>query len=499
MKVDQNGFNFDQGRKELEHANSNELKESFRQLFLELFSILSDLTADVITAGIDEAGDEGFDEKVMVEPDEKACARLGILYEISRTFAAFDSVEKTFPEIFLSLNSLYSFKSIVLLEKRPFAAETTLWFDPGATEEGKEHALWHARALYDYLVCPLGEECPVDPLRKEVPLNICCLDLERGAHSAHRFITLPLSLSSLEPFGILQFECLEEMKECDLLFINALSNFIAVTLDRYNREQAAEYQHQCEINKREKELVDVHQYAISLEKERELREQFVATLTHDLRTPLTAAKMGAQLILRHPDNPEKNQQLAAKIIRSIDRMDQMIRDLLDASRIRAGESLSMVMNECDLREVALMTLRELGVAYGDRFVLETESDSITGHWNEDGLRRVIENLANNAVKYGFPQQQVTVSLKQTNDTAQIIVHNYGPPIPAEEQHLLFKPFQHARSAQTGLKKGWGLGLTLVKGVVEAHGGEVSVLSSEGEGTTFIVTLPKDSRPYQTLQ
>lgn len=497
LKVDHTGINFDEIQYQLENADPEELKESFRYLFVELLSVLGDITADVITSGIKENHGSMFEEAES-SADSNAAEKLEVLYEISRVFSSFESVEKTFPEIFLSLNSLYSFHTITLLEKKNRSPFTTVWFDTGAAKERIEKAVEHASNLYEYLVCPITHECLINSQHKSYPLNICSLGTASGEEQTNRYITLPLSLSNLETFGVLQFECMTPMTEADLRFINSLTNFIAVTLDRFNKEQESDFIFKSEMSKRDRELVDVHQYATNLEKERELREQFVATLTHDLRTPLTAAKMGAQFILRRPENTEKNQQLAVKIIRSIDRMDQMVRDLLDASRIRAGESLSLTMNQCDLREVALMTLRELGAAYGDRFMLETDRDSITGYWNEDGLRRVIENLASNAVKYGFPQQLITVSLKQTDETAQIIVHNFGNPIPKDEQQSLFEPFQRSHTVQSGSKKGWGLGLTLVKGVVEAHGGFVNVASDEAEGTRFIVTLPKDSRPFQIL-
>lgn len=498
LKVDSNGINFDQNQYQLEQADPDELKESFRYLFIELLSVLGDLTADVITSELEDNSEAIFSEGVKAE-DDKATERLEILYEISRIFATFESVEKTFPEIFQTLNLLYSFHTITLLEKKRHETVSIVWYDPKAGLDCRERAVDHAQTLYEYLVCPVSHACLGNPIENSYELAICSLDeQDLLKEQTNRFIALPLSLSNLETFGVLQFECNNHLKEQDLRFINSLTNFIAVTLDRFNKEQETDYIYRSEMSKRDRELVDVHQYAMNLEKERELREQFVATLTHDLRTPLTAAKMGAQFILRKPENSEKNQQLAVKIIRSIDRMDQMIRDLLDASRLRAGESLSLTMNACDLREVAIMTLRELGAAYGDRFILETDRDSIAGFWNEDGLRRVIENLASNAVKYGYPQQLITVTLKQTGETAQIIVHNFGHPIPKDEQMELFEPFQRSHTAQSGSKKGWGLGLTLVKGVAEAHGGQVNVTSNESEGTRFIVTLPKDSRPFQIL-
>lgn len=498
VKIDNSGFNFDQYQYQLEQAVPEELKESFRYFFIELLRVLGNFTADVIHPALEEKAEDPF-SIVKATEDDKAYSRLDSLYEVSRIFVAFESVEKNFPEIFLTLTSLFSFNTITLLEKKHNSTETTVWHDPSAEKECRKRAVDHARNLFEYLVCPLEHECLINPVVFEHELPICSLEGNSAQMSqGNRYISLPLSLSNLETFGILQFECPALMLEADLRFINSLCNLIAVTLDRFNKEQGSEFILQGELSKRNRELDDAHQYASKLEKERELREQFVATLTHDLRTPLTAAKIGAQFILRSPEKIEKNQQLAIKIIRSIDRMDQMVKDLLDASRIRAGESLALTMNECDLKEVALMTLRELGAAYGDRFILETERDSIPGYWNEDGLRRVIENLASNAVKYGFPQQHITVSLKQNAKTAQIIVHNFGNPIPKDDQERLFEPFQRSHSIQTNTKKGWGLGLTLVRGVVEAHGGHVNVTSDEREGTNFIVTLPKDSRPFQVL-
>ncbi len=507
LKIDSNGISIEQFKSQFEQADPVELTKAFRYLFLELFNILGDLTADIVTTSLQNQQNSFLqmietNKESLVEVDSRedfATQRLGTLYEISKYLAAFESIERTFPEIFMSLSSLFSFKTILLLEKKEGTCISNVWYDANASEDSIARAIKYSKSFYEYLVCPLKTDCFYENNLSMHALPICSLVKELSTEDfSNRYITLPLTLSSLETFGILQFESLVPITESDLRFINALSNLIAVTLDRFNKEQEAEFSRQMEISERTIELVEAHKYVDNLEKERELREQFVATLTHDLRTPLTAAKMGAQFILRRPENVEKNQQLAVKIIRSIDRMDQMIKDLLDANRIRAGESLSLSMNYCDMREIALVTMRELGAAYGDRFMLEAQRENITGFWNEDGIRRVIENLASNAVKYGFPQQLITIALKQTEETVQITVHNFGNPISPEDQENLFQPFHRTSSAKNGGKKGWGLGLTLVRGVVEAHGGSVNVKSNELEGTSFTVILPKDSRPFQIL-
>jgi len=91
---------------------------------------------------------------------------------------------------------------------------------------------------------------------------------------------------------------------------------------------------------------------------------------------------------------------------------------------------------------------------------------------------------------------VTVTLTQAGPNVRLAVHKEGDPIPLREQADLFKQFRRADKSQTTGKKGWGLGLTLVKGMVQAHGGKVLIESTPGSGTSFIVELPRDSRPFQ---
>jgi signal transduction histidine kinase len=109
------------------------------------------------------------------------------------------------------------------------------------------------------------------------------------------------------------------------------------------------------------------------------------------------------------------------------------------------------------------------------------------------MRRILENLCNNAIKYGDTTSRVTVSLRQEGDEAELAVHNWGNPIPASEQESLFQYFTRTKSAEASGKRGWGIGLTLVKGVAEAHGGSVQVESSQEKGTTFRVRLPRHAK------
>lgn len=230
----------------------------------------------------------------------------------------------------------------------------------------------------------------------------------------------------------------------------------------------------------------------ALEVERELRERFVATLSHDLRTPLSTARMGADLIARFSGEAESRHR-AERIMKNIDRADGMLQDLLDASRIKAGEGITLEMSHCSLAHVADDAVRDLAALHGDRFVLRTD-DELVGYWSCTGVRRIIENLGSNAVKYGALGAPVTVTLSAVDRTAKLSVHNHGNPIPADELPTLFEPFRRTTSAQVAGEKGWGLGLTLVRGVAEAHGGHVHVTSTPAAGTTFTVTLPRRDAP-----
>ena len=197
------------------------------------------------------------------------------------------------------------------------------------------------------------------------------------------------------------------------------------------------------------------------------------------------------MLLNPSENKSHNRRMATLILSSVNRADRMIQDLLDTSLIRAGKELPLELTECDLRAIAKATLKDLDSLYGKRFVLKAEQP-VVGNWSADGLRRVIENLAINAIKYGGPDKPVTVMISETRKSARLKVHNYGNPLSPEERSRLFTPFQRSRNAQKSGKQGWGIGLTLVRGVVETLRGTLSVESSPKEGTTFTIVLPKSS-------
>jgi signal transduction histidine kinase len=186
---------------------------------------------------------------------------------------------------------------------------------------------------------------------------------------------------------------------------------------------------------------------------------------------------------------------AARIVENIGRVDRMLQDLLDGMRVETGARLQLDLEACDLVEIVHETLEQLQVEYGDRFVLQAPSP-VHGYFAPDALRRSVENLVTNAVKYGAPLRPITVTVYQEHGRALLKVHNHGDPIPVEKQESLFRAFQRTTAAEASGKRGWGLGLAQVRAVAEAHGGSIGVDSLAAGGTTFTLDIPVDARPFQ---
>jgi signal transduction histidine kinase len=228
---------------------------------------------------------------------------------------------------------------------------------------------------------------------------------------------------------------------------------------------------------------------VELQLERDMRERFVSALSHDLRTPFAVAKISAQLLKRKAENKEAVFETSDKIISNMDRADRMIRDLLDANRIKSGEGLNLNYQEVILNLSVEYVVSELEDLYGKKFVIVNKSGDVKGQWDISAIQRIMENLSSNAIKYGDKNKKVTITIEKMGEWAQISVHNFGEIISKEDQSNLFVQYHRTASAMESGQRGWGIGLSLVKGLTEAHGGSVAVSSEAQSGTTFFVKLP----------
>ena len=222
------------------------------------------------------------------------------------------------------------------------------------------------------------------------------------------------------------------------------------------------------------------------------RERFVATLAHDLRNPLSAMQMFAERIKRTAD-PQSILDMANKITQNVGRMDRMIRELLDTVVFEQGERLKLSLTNFDVLEVVQQVRDESFEIYGSRF--EVVGESVVGWWGRDALLRALENLVGNALKYGAKDAPITIKIDHYHGRMLIAVHNEGKPIPPDQLETVFQVFERAKIATEENEQGWGLGLPFVRSVAESHGGSIVTDSSETTGTTFIIDIPTDARPF----
>ena len=223
-----------------------------------------------------------------------------------------------------------------------------------------------------------------------------------------------------------------------------------------------------------------------------LREQFMAALMHDLRSPLGAASLAAQAIARAPDGP-KVKAMADVIMRNHSRIDEMLHHLLDTMVFLGGGRLRLDLRSFDLRELVENVRDQEQESQQARMRITGEAVEVI--WGREEIKRTLENLLANAIKYGDPDTLITLKIDQIGGRVMLSVHNEGTPIAAEEIEDIFQFYQRARAAAQGKKEGWGIGLTFIRAVAESHGGSVTVDSSLERGTTFLIDIPIDARPF----
>lgn len=225
--------------------------------------------------------------------------------------------------------------------------------------------------------------------------------------------------------------------------------------------------------------------------EKELRERFILTLTHDLRTPLTSSKLNAQMISSGKQDAARVQKSALKISANIDRADRLIQDILDSNKIKSGHELTFHKSSFDLSQLTRIIISDFQSQFGERFELNVPS-SLKAFLDYDGTRRMLENLLHNAVKYGSEDSIIKLNVIKHEEKLELQVHNMGNPIAESDFETIFEPFKRTQRATDSAIKGWGLGLSLVKSIATSHKGHLNVKSSVKDGTIFSITLPIDS-------
>jgi two-component system, sensor histidine kinase and response regulator len=219
----------------------------------------------------------------------------------------------------------------------------------------------------------------------------------------------------------------------------------------------------------------------------QVNELFIAVLGHDLRTPLSAIMHGAELI-QLLSKEAKVADTAKRIYSSGDRMEKMVRQLLDVAQIRSG-GLTISKSRSDYKTVCQRIVEEIQAAYPSADIrLECRGD-LAGSFDADRMSQILSNLVANAVQHGEAGAPVLLAV-DGSQARQLVtrVQNKGR-IPAETLERIFMPFHSANTGRSA-RNGLGLGLYIVKQFVEAQGGTVTVTSTQNDGTCFEIVLPR---------
>lgn len=222
-------------------------------------------------------------------------------------------------------------------------------------------------------------------------------------------------------------------------------------------------------------------------------------LGHDLRGPLQAITLSAELTLHMGHLNDRQTMLIKKVLESTDRMSNLINNLLDVTRARFGAGLPVVRTMMNMGFVARQIVDEVRVVNPSRTIELEISGGLMGEWDKARIGQVFSNLLNNAIQYGFQYSPIRVGIKSDSKVLTLTVANDGIPIPPEKIDMIFDPMTRILDEDSYPVSGsLGLGLYITKEVVVAHGGTIDVASSEADGTIFTVRLPR-SEPSSTAE
>lgn len=221
------------------------------------------------------------------------------------------------------------------------------------------------------------------------------------------------------------------------------------------------------------------------------RDIFLAILGHDLRAPLQAVSMSTELLLRKAALEGDALTCAHNIKRGARHLAAMVSDLLELVRSRLGKSLPINPTSMDLADAARAAIAEASAGNPQCLPVLNIHGDMHGNWDAGRIDQLLQNLIGNALQHGSNTQQVTLTLQDEADAVCLSMHNFGTPIPEDALGTIFDPLVRSADEELGQPStSLGLGLFIVREVVNAHGGTIEVSSNEADGTRFSVVLPR---------
>jgi len=239
--------------------------------------------------------------------------------------------------------------------------------------------------------------------------------------------------------------------------------------------------------RRDLELRKENKKITQLDKE---KSEFVSTVAHQLRTPLSAIKWTLDILLKEDAGPLVSEQkaLVMKAYESNERIINLIKDMLGVDRLESGAGLSFF--EISLTDLVNNIIAEFQSSIERRKITVSVDASASlpkVSVDPQKMRAVFQNLIENAVKY--TTDTITITMKEKGDTVEVVVSDNGIGIPQAQATDIFKRFFRAENAMKRDPEGSGLGLFIVRSILQRHGGDISFEGAEGKGTTFTFTLP----------
>lgn len=224
------------------------------------------------------------------------------------------------------------------------------------------------------------------------------------------------------------------------------------------------------------------------------RDMFLAVLGHDLRGPLSGIGMSAMLLAKPGLTDAARLQAAARVKRASLDMNRLITDLLEYTRTRLGAGMPTDRIACDLGPVCEASLEDIRAGNPEQQFVQQMSGDLNLQADAARLQQALSNLLSNAVQHGNRQLPVTLTVDGDVDAIVLKVGNSGEPIPPDALQVIFEPLVQAPSASAEMhersRTSLGLGLFIVREIVLAHGGTISVESSVASGTVFTIRLPR---------
>lgn len=278
-----------------------------------------------------------------------------------------------------------------------------------------------------------------------------------------------------EPIGLISASIKEEGVEIDVERIERFASHLALIVKKGRAEE---------------ELKRAYNELKSLD---ELKANVISNVSHELRTPITIVKGTLEILLEGGD-PKMNKKLISTARQAIKRQDMLVQDLIEAAKLQHGsKSRKLELSEVDLEKViSLSVLESKGMAFDKGIKLIKKVDRglphIVGDYKK--IQHALKNLLNNAFKF-TNEGSVTIWAKHKKEEVEICVEDTGIGIPKEYHKDIFRTLYQVDSSVTRRYSGAGMGLPIVKNIVEDHGGRIWVESNPGKGSKFYFTLPVD--------